>query len=99
MARAEFVLYGAVMDNHPRLRDFHKTHVTVICRKCDRVGRYSIQSLIEKHGPDYRFLDLRHELEKTCRRGPTLESVNQVCGIAMPEMLELAKIRNPDFKY
>jgi hypothetical protein len=37
------------------------------CTKCGRAGRYRIDRLIERFGPDIALPDLRHELAQ-CRR-------------------------------
>jgi hypothetical protein len=39
------------------------------CAKCGRAGRYHIDRLIERCGPDIALPDLRHELAQCPRRG------------------------------
>jgi hypothetical protein len=38
------------------------------CSKCGRAGRYRIDRLIERFGPDMALPDLRHELAQCPRR-------------------------------
>jgi hypothetical protein len=42
--------------------------LSISCERCNRVGRYRIEKLIEKYGPDITLPDLRHELAQCGRR-------------------------------
>jgi hypothetical protein len=39
----------------------------LVCRKCDRVGRYGVARLIAEHGADMQLPSLRHVLAKCPR--------------------------------
>jgi hypothetical protein len=44
------------------------TMLRLTCEKCGRAGRYRIDRLIERFGPDIALPDLRHELAECPRR-------------------------------
>jgi hypothetical protein len=59
------------------LADCTSPMLELVCRKCDRAGRFSVARLIAEHGADMRLPNLRHRLAK-CPR--TLPSQRRVIG-------------------
>jgi hypothetical protein len=53
--------------------------LTVSCSKCERAGRYSLATLIERHGRSLHIPVLLHELSKGCLQ-------NDLCGLCCPEL-------------
>ncbi|MGL4197806.1 MAG: hypothetical protein ACRCSX_08605 [Allorhizobium sp.] len=85
-------------DHKPsRLGDYPYERVEVVCRKCERAGRYSIKGLIEKHGPDMTFLELRKVFESTCSKTGDVTRLNEVCGVGFPDMVRWKLGREPSF--
>ena len=78
-----------------RLRDYPYATLEVVCRKCERAGRYKIAGLIEKHGPDMTFLDLRKVFTSTCSRSNDVNRLNEVCGVSFPDMVRWKLGREP----
>lgn len=83
-------------DNKPsRLKDYPFQTVEVVCRKCERAGRYKIAGLIEKHGPDMTFLELRKVFTSTCSKTNDVTRLNEVCGVSFPDMVRWKLGREP----
>lgn len=75
-------------DNKPsRLQDYPYGSVEVVCRKCGRAGRYGINGLIKKHGPDMSFLELRKVFVSTCSKTNDVTRLNEACGVSFPDMV------------
>ena len=57
------------------LEEKARTHkvIEVRCKRCDRFGRYRIETLIERFGADARMPDVASELEEGCEyKGKTM---------------------------
>lgn len=78
-----------------RLRDYPYQTLEVACRKCERAGRYGIKGLIEKHGPDTTFLELRKVFTSTCSRSNDVTRLNEVCGVGFPDLVRWKLGREP----
>jgi hypothetical protein len=50
-----------------RLGDVRPGRVYIDCASCKRSGRYSVASLLERHGPDISTADLLRHLPASCR--------------------------------
>lgn len=75
-------------DNKPsRLRDYPYEKLEVVCRKCERAGVYRISRLIEQHGPNMTFLELRKVFEATCAKTNDVTRLNEVCGVNFPDLV------------
>lgn len=70
----------------PRLGDYPFDTVEVVCRKCGRAGRYGIAGLIQKHGREFTFLQLRTVFIKTCDRSNDITRLNEACGVSFPDL-------------
>jgi hypothetical protein len=49
------------------LADCTEPMLALVCRKCDRAGRYKVARLIAEHGADMKLPELRHMLAKCPR--------------------------------
>lgn len=78
-----------------RLCEYPYEKVEVVCRKCGRAGRYGIDGLIEKHGPDFTFMELRKTFESTCTKTNDVTRLNEVCGVSFPDMVRWKLGREP----
>jgi hypothetical protein len=58
--------------------------LAIACNKCDRAGRYSVATLIERYGSQFAVAELLRLLSVGC---PMRESINPcaLCGIHMVE--------------
>ena len=66
-----------------------KTDILVVsCKRCERVDRYPLPSLIEQYSWIFTIPDLLRELSKDC---PEQKSLNQydLCGLCCPELPSL----------
>ncbi len=72
------------------LRDIaRRTAVLVVaCSRCDRAGRYSLQSLIARHGASFSIPLLLRVLSADCPKRDAL-SAYDLCGIHCPELSSL----------
>ncbi|KQW30735.1 hypothetical protein ASE36_00070 [Rhizobium sp. Root274] len=77
------------------LGDFPYPYVEVVCRKCWRSGRYATVRLIEEHGADLSFMDLRRRFESTCSKTNDISRLNEVCGVSFPDMIRWKLGREP----
>ena len=59
------------------------TMIRLECSKCGRFGRYRIDKLIAKYGPDISLPDLRHELAQCHRRG----NMSDPCQVSYVDVL------------
>lgn len=83
-------------DNKPlRLKDYPFEKLEVVCRKCGRAGRYRIAGLIEKHGPDTTFIELRKAFTSTCAKTNDVTRLNEACGVSFPDMVRWKLGREP----
>jgi hypothetical protein len=65
-----------------------KTDVlAVACSKCDRIGKYPLATLIERHGRSFSIPAVLNDMSIGCaRRG--IVSAYDMCGVHCPELAE-----------
>jgi hypothetical protein len=65
------------------LGDCTKPTLELVCRKCERSGRFNVGRLIAEYGADKKLPELRHVLAKCPRTLPNHRSVNESdpCGV------------------
>jgi hypothetical protein len=63
----------------------HTTGLTIACSRCDRAGRYRLDTLIANHGPDFGIPALLRSLSADCPKRHSL-SAYDLCGIHCPEL-------------
>lgn len=78
-----------------RLKDYPYKTLEVVCRKCERAGRYGIKRLIEEHGANMTFLELRKVFESTCEKTNDVTRLNEVCGVSFPDLVRWKLGREP----
>ena len=57
--------------------------LAVACTRCDRAGRYSLDTLIARHGSGYGVPALLAKLSADC---PKRKSAYDLCGVHCPEL-------------
>jgi hypothetical protein len=66
-----------------------RTDVLVVaCSRCDRAGRYRLDTLISRHGPGYGVPELLRALSADCPKRESV-SVYDLCGIHCPDLSKL----------
>jgi hypothetical protein len=68
--------------------------VRVACRKCDRVGKYSVAKLIERHGPEAKLWTGRTRSLPIVRRAKDRIAFNDACGAHFPDLVPLFVARD-----
>ena len=63
----------------------HTTVLAVACSRCERVGRYNLDTLIARHGEDFGIPDLLRLLSKDCLKHASV-SAYDLCGVHCPEL-------------
>lgn len=63
----------------------HTEVLVIACSRCDRAGRYRLDTLIAKHGPDFGIPELLRSLSGDCPKRHSL-SAYDLCGIHCPEL-------------
>jgi hypothetical protein len=63
----------------------HTTVLTVACSRCERAGRYRLDTLITRHGADFDVPALLRVLSADCPKRESL-SAYELCGIRCPEL-------------
>ena len=63
----------------------HTTVLAVACSRCDRVGRYNLETLIASHGARFGIPRLLRLLSKDCAKRATV-SAYDLCGVHCPEL-------------
>jgi hypothetical protein len=76
---------GYVPDAPRRLADWPLPIVVFRCRKCDREGRYQLETLIEQFGPDVNMIELRG-LVANC---PLFEDQRNPCKVHYPQLSKI----------
>jgi hypothetical protein len=57
----------------------------IACGRCDRAGRYRLETLIRRHGPDFGIPALLNELSADCPKRRSV-SAYDLCGIHAPQL-------------
>jgi hypothetical protein len=63
----------------------HTAVLTVGCTRCDRAGKYRLETLIARHGADFGIPDLLHLLSEDCPKRKSI-TVYDLCGVHCPEL-------------
>jgi hypothetical protein len=73
----------------------HTAVLVVGCSRCDRAGRYRLDTLIGRHGPEFGIPALLRLLSEDC---PKRKSVNMYdrCGVHCPELSGIFNPKPPD---
>ena len=69
----------------PKIGSFPTDPIEIECKECDRYGRYSKATLIEKYGDDVLLPDLLAAISKDCKKRSSL--IPQACGASYPELV------------
>ena len=59
--------------------------LAIACRRCDRAGRYRLDTLIERYGGNYGVPMLLRTLSEDCPKRQSL-SAYDMCGIHCPDL-------------
>jgi hypothetical protein len=66
-----------------------RTAVLIVgCSKCERAGRYRLDTLIARHGSDFGIPTLLAQLSEDCPKRQETTSYNR-CGVHCPELAKL----------
>jgi hypothetical protein len=63
----------------------HTATLAVECSRCDRAGRYSLNTLIDHHGPGFGIPALLRLLSDDCPKRKSL-SAYDLCGVHCPDL-------------
>jgi hypothetical protein len=63
----------------------HTDVLAVACSRCDRAGRYRLDTLIERHGSAFGVPMLLRLLSQDCPKRKSI-TVYDICGIHCPEL-------------
>jgi hypothetical protein len=63
----------------------HTAVLTLACTRCDRAGRYNLDTLIARNGPAFGIPDLLRLLSGDCPKRKSI-TVYDLCGIHCPEL-------------
>ena len=63
----------------------HTAVLAVACSRCDRAGRYSLDTLIARHGPGFGIPELLRLLSDDCPKRHSL-SAYDLCGVHCPDL-------------
>lgn len=66
--------------------------LAVACTRCDRAGRYGMDTLIARHGPDFSIPELLRLLSAGCPKRASV-SAYDLCGIHCPDLSSLFTVR------
>ena len=69
----------------------HTAVLAVACSRCDRAGRYSLDTLIAKHGPQSGIPDLLRLLSADCPKRQSV-SAYDLCGVHCPELTKYFRV-------
>jgi hypothetical protein len=64
--------------------------LNVVCSKCERRGRYRVQSIIREVGLDGRLTDWFARISADCQRRKAGQ-FSDACGIHSPDLVRLAR--------
>ena len=80
MSSAASITLGMVAERTPSL--------AIACSRCDRAGRYYLDTLIARHGPDLKIPQLLDVLSVDCPKRKS-QSATDLCKIHCPRLAEL----------
>jgi hypothetical protein len=63
----------------------HTGALAVTCSRCARAGRYRLDTLVARHGPDFSIPELLRLLSDDCPKRKSI-SAYDLCGIHCPEL-------------
>ena len=63
----------------------HTPVLAVACSRCERAGRYNLDTLITRHGVGFGIPSLLHLLSKDCVKRASV-SAYDLCGVHCPEL-------------
>ncbi len=63
----------------------HTTALAVACNRCERAGRYDLDTLIARHGEGFGIPRLLRLLSKDCVKHASV-SAYDLCGVHCPEL-------------
>ena len=63
----------------------HTAALTVACTRCDRAGKYRLETLIARHGADFGIPDLLRLLSDDCPKRKSV-TIYDRCGVHCPEL-------------
>jgi hypothetical protein len=66
--------------------------LAVACSRCDRAGRYRLDTLIAQHGPRFGIPALLRSLSADCPKRKSV-SVYDLCGVNCPDMSALFAVQ------
>jgi hypothetical protein len=62
--------------------------LAVACSRCERAGRYNLETLIARHGPNFGISMLLRKLAADCPKRKSV-SAYDLCGVHCPELSAL----------
>jgi hypothetical protein len=71
--------------HHARTVAAHTATLAVTCSRCDQAGRYSLDTLIDHHGPGFGIPALLRLLSDDCPKGKSV-SAYDLCGVHCPDL-------------
>jgi hypothetical protein len=63
----------------------HTAVLTVACSRCERAGRYNLDTLIARYGADFGIPDLLGVLSADCPKRKSITAYDR-CGVHCPEL-------------
>jgi hypothetical protein len=63
----------------------HTAVLTVACTRCDRAGKYRLDTLIGRHGADFGIAELLRLLSDDCPKRKSI-TVYDLCGVHCPQL-------------
>jgi hypothetical protein len=72
----------------------HAAVLAVACSRCDRAGRYPLDTLIARHGPGFGIPELLRLLSDDCPKRRSL-SAYDLCGVHCPDLSTFFRAGNP----
>ena len=73
----------------------HTAVLAVACSRCERAGRYSLDTLIARHGDDFGIPSLLRLLSDDCPKRQSI-TVYDLCGVHCPELPRSSWARRTD---
>ena len=73
----------------------HTAVLTVACNRCERAGRYHLDTLIARHGADFGIPALLRQLSDDCPKRKSI-TVYDLCGVHCPELPSFFLGKRPD---
>ena len=63
----------------------HTAVLAMACSRCDRIGKYRLETLIAGYGEDFGIPELLRQLSKDCPKRKSI-STYDLCGVHCPEL-------------